>query len=174
MCIDIYVHKVLVYSDCATVTPSPTPVISPSIVPVFHGIDVPSSSQFYVPKYAPSSSAPIPNNTPSIIDVDNVLESPSAIPIINTTISPSSSNSNNMSFPFNGTHHHYIEDHAVLNIVIVVSSLVLLLCIVACKDRCRRKKVSPLHVEHKKCHMCYKKSPAMVEKLPEPTLPNSP
>ena len=192
MCIDIYVDKVLVYTDCVVSTPSPlsatpsplSPIISPSIIPIFHDIYVPSSSQIYT--FAPSSINPSPSPIQSIIGMDNVLETPSAITIINTTISPSSSNPSNMSVPSNGTYPHYIEDHAtVLNIVIVVASLVLLLCIFACKDRCKQKKVAPLHVEYKKRCKCYKKNPTLTEKPSEtpthtrpytnqPPLPNNP
>lgn len=184
MCIDLYVDKVLVYTDClpspdAPLAPHPAPAshvvahipspVTPSPTPELADVPSPSSSDFY---YTPSSSKNSPVITPSTTDTDSVLETPSATATINTTMSPSSSNSSNMSLPSNDSNTAYIEDHtAALTIVIVVSSLVLLLCAFACRKRCK-KKVKPVHVKKKpqctkpccKCSRCCEKNAPLPNK----------
>ena len=179
----ILVSTSVVAPSHSSPTPSPTSPTSPTPSLVSTSVVAPSHSNFSLLNYTPSSSNPSPVITPSITGIVNDLETPSATPIINTTMSPSSSNSSNMTLPYNGTSLAYIEDStAALTIVIIVSSLVLILCIFACMQRCKKnKKVTPMQIKHKKpctkksckCCLCCRsceKAPQVPNKPPDITI----
>ena len=156
MCIDLYVDKVLVYTDCVPDTPSPVP--SPMPIP----------SVFAIPNlnYTPSTSSPSPNTTPIVNGIDNHLETPSAMPIMNTTISPSSNNASNMT-EFQDSmdaSSEFIDNVTIAGIVLATVMPILLLCILVYR-RCRRQsRVQPVQCKKKKKSCCCKDDPTLPEK----------
>ena len=188
MCIDLYVDKVLVYTDCV---PSPEPSLAPGIIPIIlpspstvpdpsvpsPSLSVPSPES---PSPEPSVPSPVPspyamNNTPSSIPspetnviIDGYsLMTPSSIPITNTMNSPSSSNSSNMSIANNGSKFIHTEQ-GWISIVIVIAATVLpalFICILVYKKKPRKcknsNKVQPEHLKKKQCCKCCKKEPRL-------------
>ena len=167
MCIDLYVDKILVYSDCDVPSPStPSPV--PSIVPSIVQSIVPSTVPIH---YTPNISSPSP--TTIVNGIVNHLDTPSAMPIINTTISPSSSNFSNMTQPLNENSSEFIE-HEILTMICIVLATVLptlFICILIYKKKPKKCKKIPNKVQpemmkkkKKKCCRCCKEEPQLPEK----------
>lgn len=240
MCIDLYVDKKIVYTDCAqnqdiipspsTVIPSSTPnsntvppvpyapspsivpspsipstVPSPSTVPYAPSPStvsaiVPSPTPSPVTEHIPTGIVPsvVPSTVPSPYTASNVpsvtspatnvvidgysLVTPSANTRTNTTMSPSSSNSSNMSMPFaeNGSEFIHPEDNwtTILGIVAATVLPALFLCILAYKKKpkkCKKpNKVQPEMMKKKtRCCGC-KKKPKLPQMKPyedQPPLP---
>lgn len=127
MCIDLYVDKLLLYSNCI---------------------------------YSPSSN-PSPSNNPSpTTDVGNILETPSAIPIMNTTISPSSSNFSNIEYD---TVPGYtpLPDHTLTIAIIMTCTIIpcIIWMICACVKCRKKKKVQPPKKKQNSC--CSKKQTSL-------------
>ena len=127
MCIDLYVDKLLVYSNCI---------------------------------YSPSSS-PSPNINPSpATDVGNILETPSAIPIMNTTNSPSSSSLSSIEYDTVPSYTP-LPDHSLTIALILLSVIIPCIGWFICACR-KKKKVQPPKKQKKTC--CSKKTSK--ERLP--------
>lgn len=179
MCIDLYVDKILVYTDCA-----PSPVTIPS-VPVFAIPNLSYTSNSNSPSpmptinisssYTPNSNSPSPNTTPTVNGIDNHLETPSAMPIMNTTISPSSSNFSNMT-EFHDPTSEFIQTVTIVGIVLSIVVPVLILCLLVCR-RCRgQTRVQPVQCQKKKksCCECFNEKPTLKVMRPyvnQPPLP---
>ena len=178
MCIDLYVDKVLVYTDCVPVpsVPSPEPNVpnpEPSVPSPELSVPSPEPS---VPSPVPSVPSPYAINTPSsiarpetnvIIDGYSLI-TPSSMPIMNTIMSPSSSNSSNMSMPFARNGSEFIQEQGWMSIAIVVTATVLpalLICILVYKKKPRKcknsNKVQPENLKKKQCCKCCKKEPQL-------------
>lgn len=168
MCIDLYVDKVLVYTDCVPV-PSPVPnVPSPSIVSSL--IPSPVSSLVPSPYIMSNTPSSIPRPATNVISDGYTLITPSAMPIMNTTISPSSSNSSNMTEPYGDNGSPFIQDNREwVNIVAVVLAIalpVLFICILVYKKKPKKckSKIQPEGMKKKKKKCCCKGEPHLPEK----------
>ena len=167
MCIDLYVDKVLVYSNCMS---SPSPVPSP----VSH---VPSTVPSTVP--SPYTGSSTPSATPSAIPspvmdaiVDGYsLTTPSIIATTKTIMIPSSSNSSNMTDLFEDSVPDFIENHGLATVIIVIAATVLptlFICILVCKKRpkkCKKpNKVQPTNIKKKKpCCLHCSEAPKVIK-----------
>ena len=182
MCIDLYVDKVLVYSNCmpspspvSSLVPSPVPSPSSAPSPVSH---VPSTVPSPTPSPVPNVPSPYSmNNTPSsmanpetnVMSDGYSLTTPSIVAMTKTTMSPSSSNSSNMTDPFGDSVPVFIENHGLATVIIVIATVLptLLICILVYKKRptkCKKpNKVQPEKMKKKKCcqccHCCCKDKP---------------
>lgn len=145
MCTDLYVDKLLVYSNCMS-SPSPVPPVSavPSPVPPVpspvspvpsHVSPVPSPYRTAIAANTPNTSKPAEGYS---------LMTPSTIAITKTTMSPSSTNS---SMSVVGSVPDFIgQDHVIIVIVAIVLPIILM-CVLVCKKNprnCRtNRKVQP-------------------------------
>ena len=174
MCIDLYVDKVLVYSDCAPSPSVPSPYTPsstiPSPEPSVPSPYTPSSTIPSVPSPVPSpytlSSSPstIPSPVMDAITDGYSLTTPSMVATTKTMMTPSSSNSSNMTDPFSGNEFIYIYDWSTPAAVIAATLLpAIFLCILAYKKKpkkCKKpNKVQPESLKKKPCCQCCKKQP---------------
>ena len=205
MCIDLYVDKVLVYSDCAPspnvpspYTPNsstiPSPEPSPSIPSPAPSPEPSPSIPSPVPSLVPSpyteSSSPstIPSPVMDAITDGYSLTTPSMVATTKTMMTPSSSNSSNMTDPFGGNEIIYIYDWTTPAAVIAATLLpAIFLCILAYKKKpkkCKKpNKVQPESLKKKPCCQCCKKEPLIPVKhtstttgtyINQPPLPTAP
>jgi hypothetical protein len=156
MCTDLYVDKLLVYSNCMS-SPSPVPPVSvPSPVPSVSAVPSPVPPVSAVPSPVPAvpvpSPVPSPYRTAIAANTPNTsnpaegysLMTPSTIAITKTTMSPSSTNS---SMSVVGSVSDFIgQDHVIIVIVAIVLPIILM-CVLVCKKNprnCRtNRKVQP-------------------------------
>ena len=112
MCTELYVDKLLVYSNCSPAPSAPSPEPSPA----------PSVPSPVSP--VPHATAPSSMNTPatSVTTDGYSLTTPSIIAMTNTTMSPSSSNS---SMPFGSSVPHFIEDSYIVVMAIAIPIIVM-------------------------------------------------
>lgn len=178
MCIDLYVDKVLVYTDCVPVpspVPSvPSPVPSPSIVSSF----IPSPVSGIAPSPYVTSNIPssIPSPATNVISDGYSLITPSIVATTKTMMTPSSSNSSNVTEPYgdNGSPfiHDYHELTTILTVVFAIALPILFICILVYKKKpkkCKKipNKVQPENIKKKKktcCHCCCKDKPHLPDK----------
>ena len=178
MCIDLYVDKVLVYTDCVPVpspvpsvlnVPSPVPsptssVPSPSIVSSL----IPSPVSSIVPSPYVISNIPssIPSPATNVISDGYSLITPSIVATTKTMMTPSSSNSSNMTEPYGDNGSPFIQDNRewvnIVTVVLAVTLPALFICILVYKKKpkkCKKipNKVQPERMKKKKkkcCHCC--------------------
>ena len=173
MCTELYVDKLLVYSNCIS-SPAPgVPSTVPSTVPSPVPSPVPSTVPSSVPSPYTESSSPsaIPSPVMDAIVDGYSLTTPSIIATTKTIMTPSSSNSSNMTDPFGESVPDFIENHGLATVIIVITATVLptlLMCILVWKKRPKRckkpNKVQPTNMKkNKPCCLCCSEEPKIIK-----------
>lgn len=188
MCIDLYVDKVLVYTDCVPVpspvpsvpsVPSPVPsptssVPSPVPSPVLSIVPSPVSSIVPSPYVTSNIPSSIPSPATNVISDGYSLITPSIVATTKTMMTPSSSNSSNMTEPYGDNGSPFIQDNQewmnIVAVVLAVTLPALFICILVYKKKPKKCKKIPNKVQpermkkKKKKSCCCKDEPQIPEK----------